>query len=231
MDGSADRVRDRRASIRLRSALPTRFSRRSCPRVPPQTMFGPETPGLPRKEWIPKSFETARPFKIVDSFSPCLRFVPDQLEATARVISVVAILPVLLSDHADHATLGRQRRPRRPGLKDGRRRDAEDRLNRKASCRRDASHHRWASSLLRVRFVGLRRDNPSTGTYLKGRLEARPYNHRSRSWGRHLACSSTTLIARRWAAEGDPEGRTRQNPASASVAGTKRKKAAPWGRP
>ena len=45
--------------------------------------------------------------------------VPAQKEAAARVISVVATLPIFPPrDHADGATLGRQGRPRRPELQD-----------------------------------------------------------------------------------------------------------------
>ena len=50
-----------------------RCSQRRWPRVPPQTMFGPETQDVPDGKWIPKSFETAPPFEVVFSFSPGLR--------------------------------------------------------------------------------------------------------------------------------------------------------------
>ena len=79
-----DRSRGRCASIRLHNSFPTRFSRRCCPRVPPQTMFGSETRGLPGGKWIPESFETARPIEAVDSFSPGPRFRSNSRRASQK---------------------------------------------------------------------------------------------------------------------------------------------------
>ena len=186
MDGPADVDRDRCACLRFPDSFPTRFSRCGCPRVPPQTMFGPETRSLPVGKWIPESFETARPFKAVDSFSPIPRsrtatvserlrrlvprasstqnrsrlpgkpsppgcagsvFVPERPPGTAarpaqmgtghsaakalRESLLVGMRPPFAqsawsppspsppNDHADCATLGRRRRPRRPGMRNG----------------------------------------------------------------------------------------------------------------
>jgi hypothetical protein len=58
---TADRFRARASN----EILPSR-----SPRVPPQTMFGPESLGPPAGKWIPKSFETARPFEANTAYAP-----------------------------------------------------------------------------------------------------------------------------------------------------------------